>query len=109
MSKFDPLTVFATAFVISSLAGMAALLRSTQELSVRTVLSVILNTGAMGLAISLVLFNYFEDNAYFLFGLCLLAGLGGLTAVGFLIQIFKQGGVEIIFKPKSRGGKNNVD
>lgn len=100
-NKLDPLTLFVLSFLISSLAGVAALLRSSQELTVRTILSVILNTGILGLGISLLLFTYFKDNAYFLIGLSVFAGLGGLTFVGFILQVFKQGGVDITVAPKS--------
>ena len=108
-SKFDPLMIFSIAFVISALAGVAALLRSSQELTVRTVLSVILNTGIVGLGISLLLFTYFKDNAYFLIGLCVFAGLGGLTFVGFILQVFKQGGINITVSPKGESEDEDVN
>jgi hypothetical protein len=97
--KLDPLTLFIVSVLVSSLAGMAALLRSSQELTIRTVFSVLLNTGILGLGISLLLFTYFRDNAYFLIGLCALAGLGGLTFVGFILQVIKQGGINITLSP----------
>lgn len=107
--KLDPLIVFLMSFVISALAGVAALLRSSQELTVRTVLSVILNTGILGLGISLLLFTYFKDNAYFLVGLCVFAGLGGLTFVGFILQVVKQGGVNITVSPTAGKDDKDVD
>lgn len=99
--KLEPLTFFLICFAITAMAGVAAFLRSGKEVTVRGVISVILNTGIMGLGIALLLFNYFQDNAYFLVGLCILAGLGGMTLVGFFLAIFKQGGLQITLKPGS--------
>jgi hypothetical protein len=107
-NKLDPLWIFLISFVISALAGVAALLRSSQEITARTVMSVILNTGILGLGISMLLFTYFKDNAYFLIGLCVFAGLGGLTFVGFILQVVKQGGIDITVSPKgqTKGAKD---
>lgn len=110
-SKFDPLLIFFSAFTLSALAGVAALLRSRQELTVRTVFSVILNTGVLGLAICLLLFTYYKDNACFLVGLCGFAGLGGLTFMGFILQVLKQGGVSIQVTPlvETKEDEQHVD
>lgn len=93
--KLSPITLFTTAFVISALAGVAALLRSTKELTVRMVVSAILNSGALGLGLALLLFTYFKENTWFLLGLCILAGLGGMTVLGFVLWLFKQGGADV--------------
>jgi hypothetical protein len=93
--RLDPITLFLTAFGISALAGVAALLRTSQVLSARALVSAGLNAGAVGMGIALVLFTYFKDNTWFLLGVCLLAGLGGMTCLGFILAVIQKGGVAI--------------
>ncbi len=95
----DPLTLFLAAFFISAMAGVAALLRSSKELTWRAICSAALNSGALGTAMALVLFAWFKDNTWFLLGLCMLAGLGGMTLVGFILKVLEQGGINVVIKP----------
>jgi len=44
---------------------------------------------------AILLFTYFKDNTWFLLGLCLLSGLGGMTLLGFVLAILKKGGVHV--------------
>jgi hypothetical protein len=89
--KLNPLYVFISAFGVSSFAGLAALLRAGKEISKIAVCSAILNSGLLGLALALLWYHKFQDNIYFLIGICVLAGLGGATMVDFVLQIFKSG------------------
>ena len=102
--KFDPNHVLAAAFTISSLGGLAALLRSKQKLTWRTVIAAVLWSGISGLLIALAWFNYFNDqgNIYFLLFVSGLAGIGGTTVVDLVIQLFKAGGVNITISPKHK-------
>lgn len=93
--KINPLYVFLSAFGVSSFAGLAALLRAGKEVNGIAVLSAVLNSGMLGLAIALVWYHKFQDNIYFLIGICVLAGLGGATLVDFAIAAFKSGGLSI--------------
>jgi hypothetical protein len=93
--KLDPLTLAITAAVIGALAGVAALLRSTSILTWRMVLSAGLNSAALGAGMAMLLFTYFKDNTWFLLGLCLLSGLGGMTLLGFVLHLLKKGGVYV--------------
>ena len=99
--KFDPKLTLSAAFAISSLGGLAAMLRSNKPLSVRAVLSAILYSGVMGLIIALLWYNYFDGNGniYFLLGVSGLAGVGGTTVLDFVVQAFKSGGVHITITP----------
>jgi len=113
MAPLNPLHVFIAAFIIAGLGGLAALLRSARAITWRTALSALLSSGLMGLTISLLWYNYFEDkqNIYFLLGLCGLAGLGGVTVIDFALKIAKKGGLNIVIKPgdgdePSIGGKD---
>jgi len=94
-SKLDPLTLAITAAVVGALAGVAAVLRTSQALTWRILISAGLNSGALGAGMAMLLFTYFKDNTWFLLGLCLLAGLGGMTLGGFILQIIKKGGIYV--------------
>lgn len=85
--------VFLYAFLLSSSAGLAALLRSPAEISRRSVVSAALNSGLLGLAVSLVWYIKYQDNLFALVGICLVVGLGGNTMVDFAISVLKQGGL----------------
>lgn len=93
--KINPISVFISAFGVSSFAGLAALLRAGKQVNWIAVVSAVLNSGFLGLAIALLWYTKFQDNVYFLIGICILAGLGGATMVDFVVQAVKTGGVSI--------------
>lgn len=93
--KINPIYVFLSAFGVSSFAGLAALLRAGKQVNGIAVLSAVLNSGMLGLCIALIWYNKFQDNIYFLIGICVLAGLGGATLVDFMVAAFKSGGLSI--------------
>ncbi len=80
----NPLWVFVSSFLVSAFAGVAALLRSGVSLTRLRVLSAVLNSGLVGLAISLMWYAHMKDNVYFLVGVSAVAGLGGMTTVDFV-------------------------
>lgn len=82
----DPMALFVTVFVLSSLAGLAELLRSTKPLTVRSVSATLLYEGLMGLAFTLSWWNWFQSsgNVWVLVGCSILAGLSSLNAVDVL-------------------------
>jgi len=88
----DPPTVFTATFAISSLAGLAQLLRSGKELSRRNILSAMLNSGIFGLVIALVWWEKYSvepQGIWFLMGVSLMAGLGGVTLLDFAIEMIR--------------------
>jgi hypothetical protein len=89
--------IFVASFALAAFAGLAALFRSTMPISRRSVLSAILNSGFLGLALSLLWFHKFAHNLHMLVGVCLLAGLGGNTTLEFILQAFRSGGLNIRF------------
>jgi hypothetical protein len=95
VDKLNPLYVFLSAFGVSSFAGLAALLRAGKKVDAIAILSAVLNSGMLGLAIALVWYHKFQDNIYFLIGVCVLAGLGGATLVDFFVAAFKAGGISV--------------
>lgn len=108
--KVNPINVFLSAFGVSSFAGLAALLRAGKQITPISVISAILNGGLLGLAIALLWYVRFQDNVYFLIGICVLAGLGGVTMVDFLIEAVKSsGGISIGGVKVSLSGKEKED
>ena len=92
MENINPIWVFISSFLVSSLSGLAALLRTTETFTAKKLLSSILNSGLLGLGISLIWYLHFKDNVYMLIGVCLMAGLGGMTVVDFILIMMKNGG-----------------
>lgn len=92
------LSVFASAFGVSAFAGLATLLRFSRKLSKLAVISAMLNSGFMGLAISLIWYqNYKEDaNVHGLIGICVLAGMGGSTITDVLISVLSGAGIKVV-------------
>lgn len=97
--------VFITGFVVSALAGLAALLRSSEEMTKLKVCSAVLNSGLMGLGISLLWYNKFQENIPFLIGICVLAGLGGMTTLDFVVAAIRKGGFSVKIGPDGPDGK----
>ena len=91
----SPISVFASAFTLASFAGLAALLRSGNQITLKTVISACLNSGILSIGIAMLWYTQFSDNVYFLVGICTLAGLGGMTAVDFILTALKKGGFNI--------------
>ena len=98
-NQLNPLWLFILAFMIAALAGVATVIRTVERITVRVVTTAILNSGALGLSIALILFTWCKDNTWFLLGLCLLAGLGGMTALGFVLMMVRvlvgRGGLDV--------------
>jgi len=88
MQDNDPYTLFGVTFGISSIAGLAALLRSKQELTQRLVISAFLNAGLFGTGVAMVWYECYGGKAHpwFVMGISLLAGLGGTTLLDFCLQ-----------------------
>ncbi len=75
----------------SSLAGLAELMRSDRDITVREVASSLLNSGILGGAVFAVWWNYGgETNPVFVAGVCVLAGLGGTAMVEFGVALLKR-------------------
>ena len=110
-SRPDAWQVLLACFTISSLGGLAQLLRSGRAVTRRMLLAAMLYSGLMGLVIGLIWYNYFngQDNLYFLVGVSGLAGLGGTTLLDFLLQVVAQGGIHVTIQPKRRESDGDSD
>jgi len=104
VSNYEPPVIFGATFAISSLAGLAQMLRSGRKITWRAVLSSMLNSGLIGLCIGMFWWDqYGVDNVWFLMGVSLLAGLGGTTALDFILEALK--GKIVLKVEKSDDGK----
>lgn len=103
--------VILAAFGISSVGGLAALLRSKRPLTWRTIAAAFLYSGMMGTTIALLWYNYFDGkgNTTFLLGISALAGIGGTTVADFIIQFMKRGGFDISIRPKPAGIEEDTE
>jgi len=98
---------FATAFGIAALAGLAALLRSKQEIHWRNFLAAILYSGIIGLIISMLSFKYFEQNVPLLLAISGLSGIGGATTID-LVRVLLRGKLDIRVVPRLGDGDDGV-
>ena len=94
---------FAAAFGIAALAGLAALLRSKQEIRWRNFLATLLYSGIIGLIISMFIFKYFEQNVPLLLAISGLTGIGGATALD-LLRVLLRGKLDIRVVPRLGDG-----
>ncbi len=101
----EDLAVFAGAGILSALAGLASLLRSNVDLTRKKVASALLNSGILGVGIALLWYTKFQENVYFLIGLCVVAGLGGNSTVDFVIAAAKQGLLTARLPQSEQGNK----
>jgi len=92
--RFDhPFWVFLASFALASFGGVATLLRSGKELTIRTVLAAFLYSGMIGLSIGLLWYHYFEGkgNIPFLLGVSALGGIGGANVLDLLKYALSDG------------------
>lgn len=80
--------LFVFAFLISGACGVAWLLRSNLPINYRSVASAILNSGLLGLIVSLLWYRSYHEAPYFLLGICGLAGIGGVATVEICSNFF---------------------
>lgn len=73
--------LWAVAFSMSSIAGLAWLLRSTSKVNFRTATSSLLNSGVIGVAVAIVSREYGGCTTQACLGFSLMAGIGGVTFV----------------------------
>lgn len=105
----QPPWTFIWSFTLSSVAGLAALLRTGHEITWRAALSAMLNSGMLGLVIGLTWYKYYkgdEASVYFLLGVSTLSGLGGVSLVDFVLQLFKR---HLSDMAKAQGNKNESE
>ncbi len=87
----SPWVLFGGVFFVASVGGLAALLRSGQELNKRLVLSALLNSGIVGIIVATGLWRrYGAEDPALLFCVSVLAGFGGATSIDLIFQVAKK-------------------
>lgn len=90
---------FITAFIVAAIAGLASLLRSNNEITWRNLSATILYSGVIGSIISMLSFDYFEENIPLLLATSGLTGIGGATAID-LLRVLLRGKLDIRVIPR---------
>src|SRR5688572_14619003 len=96
----SPMLVFAFASIASGLAGISAYLKSNPDPKIAPLVTSFMNSGLLGLAMSLIWLRSFSDNVYSLIGLCVLIGLLGASGQEFALSLLTKSGLTIDFRPK---------
>ena len=86
---WDALCIAASMVPIGAAAGLAALLRSKQEATPRAIAAALVNSGLLAGALCLIMFHFDPDAILWNIGISVLSGLGGNTAIGIVIQLWK--------------------
>jgi hypothetical protein len=94
-SSYSLVAIFALAFFTSMLSGIAAFLRSKQPATPIAIITAGMNSGFLGLGISLSFYSKFKDNITVLLGFCVLTGLSGASGLDFILTTFQKGGIKI--------------
>jgi len=89
--QYSAIAIFVAAFFVSGLSGIASLLRSGKEVKKITIITASLNSGLLGLAISLLWYQKFQENIYELMGICVMSGLGGAASLDFILNFLQKG------------------
>jgi CHASE2 domain-containing sensor protein len=90
VNDLGPLGVFVASFAVSAFAGVAALLREQTPLRAVLVVSASLNSGMLGLGVSLLWYAQFRENVYSLVGICVILGLTGNRALEWVFGVVKK-------------------
>lgn len=83
----EKMVSFILIFLISGIAGVGSLLRKNTQLTTYCIMGAIINSGCLGLALFLLFYNRFENDIYLVAGCCIIAGLGGMSAIDFILSI----------------------
>ncbi|MEW5709816.1 MAG: hypothetical protein AB1830_13075 [Pseudomonadota bacterium] len=82
----DAWMVAALAFLGASFAGLANQLRLHNTVTWRSIVAALLNSGFVGLIVAMLGYKTFQDNLPYLYGISLLAGIGGASLLDFMIE-----------------------
>lgn len=90
-SAMEPLKILGITFLLGGLAGLAALLRSTDRLTRRAICSAILNSSLLSMGSAALWWWYSpESNFILLMAVSILIGLGGNTSIGIVTAMFQK-------------------
>lgn len=96
-SSYSLVAIFALAFLTSMFSGIAAFLRSKQPITPMAIVAAGMNSGCLGLGLTLSFYSKFKDNITVLLGFSILVGLSGASGLDFALNAFQRGGIKISF------------
>lgn len=91
--SMTPLGLFGFSTVVAIIAGLASLYRSPVEITVRDLISHVLNMGTCGAALSMLLYHYLGSDGgkeWLIIGICGMISLGGMPMINFLTEQVKK-------------------
>lgn len=97
----DTLTICALSALVSALSGVAALMRTEPAWTYGKLWMVVMNSGLLGLGLSLVWWESFSTNPNVLVGICILIGLGGQPMLEVILSLLQKGALRIAMKDQS--------
>jgi hypothetical protein len=100
-AAWEPFKILIATACLGGLAGLAALLRSDDDLTKRAIFSAVLNSSLLSLGSAALWWYYAPDsNFVVLMGVSVLIGLGGNTSIGIITAIFQKKFNIVIADPK---------
>ncbi len=95
-SLTPPETVLFIMGALGALGGLAALLRSSARLTIRSILSASLNSALLAVIIGALWWSrYGTANIYFLVGVATLAGFGGTASIQIALSVIRRFGRQV--------------
>lgn len=97
-----PLQIILSSMSISSFGGIAALLASKKELTLRSLVAATVYSAVMGTIIALLWMEEYgkSGNPWFLIGVAGLAGIGGINVIDLVVIAAKKSGLKLVLQPK---------
>lgn len=106
--RFSPVELLLSCFGVSSLAGIAQIIRRGEPVELRKIVGAGLYSGIIGLIVAMLLHSHLGDTNYILLiGVSGLAGLGGSNVLDFLLNAWAGGGISITIAPKREADEND--
>lgn len=88
-ASHNPIFMWLLAVAGASFAGLAALLKSGEKITLRAFAAASLNSGVAGSVIFFLGYGRFADDTTFLVGVSILGGVGGATTLSFGLELAK--------------------
>lgn len=105
--------VLLSAFGVSAFSGLSAHLRFAKKLRLVSVLGGALNSGCLGLVISLIWYENYagSGNTFGLIGICAAAGMCGSKITDVLVSVLSGAGIDVTIthKGEATGDETNDD
>ena len=89
IKDYDPLRYFASVFLLTSVAGLCAILRAGKIPEKSRIVACTVTSGLMGMAFAMFGAEYYPNLPLSFTAIAILAGIGGMTTVDFTLTVSK--------------------